>query len=286
MKPQPTPLPDWVVNCDPSFHAFTSYTDRSMERDQLLRSIEVTPETVKYMYSEYSPEHVTYQRGTRPLLAQIVDKVCAGCVTDREKAIALVEWRRANYTHVGKCGLGSEEEITLGGYSMCHDASRSLIILAQVAGLGSRMVIGLNDAVETGHTLTEICVDGRWTVFDPSPTLPWGWLETTDGNLLSAWDIRQQPQLLAACPRHRESKMTDEYYGSLFANYRLVNYTLEESLAFMSLRFVRYATAAHALANYDYQGHLVQQRVGAFVNFEGSVDQWLEATLQNVPAKV
>ena len=283
--PTPTPLPEWVVNVDPRHHGYTSYTDRSMEREQLHASIEVTPENADYMYSLYSEPKVNYQRGTRPLLETIVDRVCADCTTDLEKAVALVTWRRANYVHLGKCGLGSEEEIILGGYSMCHDASRCLIILAQVAGLGSRMIIGLNNVIPSGHTLTEICIDGQWVVFDPSPTLGWAYLVLPDGSLVNGWDLHQDPAIMERCIVHRPGPLTvtPAHYASFFGNYRLVNYTLEESARFMAQRFLRLAAAHQALANYDYQGHLIQQRFGAFVDFEESISNWVDATLGNCP---
>ena len=281
-------LPEWPKHQDPRRHCYASYTDRSIEKRQLDEAIEATEETVDYLYGDFTPQTVEYQRGTRPLLEMIVDKVCADCETPRQKAIALVNWRRLNITHIGKCGLGSEEEILLGGYSMCHDAARTMVTLAQVAGLGARIVIGLNTEQERGHTLTEVYVGDRWAIMDPSPLIPWGYLEMPDGSLANAWDVRQDPNIYAQCPAtpgdwerfDRIKRPTT--YSRLFRNYHLTNYSLEDSTRFMALRFLRYVTAHKALDNYDYTGHLSSDPIAKFLDLDQTVEEWVEASLQKV----
>ena len=283
-------MQEWARNEDPRRHCYTSYTDRSIEKRQLEEAIEVTEDNVDYLYGEeFTPTTVDYPQGTRPLLEMIVEKVCADCRTPREKAIALVNWRRLNITHIGKCGLGSEEEIILGGYSMCHDAARTMIILAQVAGLGARMVLGLNDEQERGHTLSEVHVGDGWAIMDPSPMLPWGYLETPEGRLLNAWDIRTNPELVGQCPttpgdweRVGQGLRNAAMYADLFPNYRLTNYSLEDSTRFMALRFLRYVTAHKALDNYDYTGHLSSDPLSKFLDLDQTVEEWVEASLENV----
>ena len=136
-------LPEWARNKDPHSHCYSSYMDRALEKGQLDQAVEAVDETVDALYGDFTPTTVEYQRGLRPLLERVVDEVCGDCNTDVEKAIALVRWRRANYQHIGKCGLGTEEEILLGGYSMCHDASRVLIALCQVAGIDRSKVLAI-----------------------------------------------------------------------------------------------------------------------------------------------
>ena len=276
-------LPDWARGQDPRSHCYSSYTDRSIERLQLDDAVEANVETVEYLYTDFTPRTVTYPRGTRPLLEMIVDRVCQSLETGRDRAIALVRWRRANYAHVPKCGLGSEEEIILGGYSMCHDASRTLIALCQVAGLGARMVIGLNADTKSGHTLTEVFVDGKWALFDPTSTLPWAFCRHRDGTFLNAWDLRQSPGLLAQC--ETEFPVADRAsigrYASYFSDYRLANYSLEESTRNMATRFLRLVAAQKIVENYDYQGHLSQKRLAAFSDLDAVVDGWLNATLSD-----
>jgi len=279
-------LPDWAKAQDPRAHCYSSYTDRSIERLQLDEAVEANAETADYLYSDFTSPTVTYPRGTRPLLETIVERVCQDLETGRDRAIALVRWRRANYTHVPRCGLGTEEEIILGGYSMCHDASRTLIALCQVAGLGARMVIGLNAERKSGHTLAEVFVDGRWALFDPTPTLPWAFCRHRDGTFLSAWDLRQDSELLAQC--ETEFPVADpasiDRYASFFSDYRLANYSLEESTRNMATRFLRLIAAQKIVENYDYQGHLSQKRLSAFTDLDAVVDDWLSATLSPDPS--
>lgn len=279
-------MPDWVKQTDPRAHAWTSYLPRAMERRQLDDAIALTQETREYLYSDYTPSTCRYEPGTRPLLEAVVRHACEGCATDREKVIRLVTWRRANHTHVGKCGLGTEEEIILGGYSMCHDASRTLITLCHVAGLGARMVLGLNDKARNGHTLTEVFFDGQWALVDPSPTMPFAWCRTSDDRWLSAWDLQTEPQLVNRCEPFLPvtgSRGVD-WYANLFANTRLVNYSLEESSRFMALRFTRMVTAMKVVENYDYHGHLTNKPVGFYADLDELAQQWLQGT--KMPAAV
>ena len=271
-------LPDWAENIDPHSHGYPSYMDRAVERRQLDECIEATEATVDYLYQEFTPTTCEYQRGTRPLPEMIVDAVCEDCSSDAERAVALVRWRRANYQHIAKCGLGTEEEILLGGYSMCHDASRSLIVLCQVAGLGARMVVGLDDELKTGHTLTEVYVAGKWSVFDPSPCVPFPYYPLGDGTFASAWDLRQDPTIPSRCTPEFESDLT-ERISTLFRNFRLANYSLEESTRNMALRFLRLVTAQKIVENYDYLGHLNHQPPSSFADLDDVARQWVAGTL-------
>jgi len=279
-----TGCPEWAKNIDPHCHGYPSYMDRAIERRQLDQCIEVTDETVDYLYNEFTPTTCAYQQGSRPLLEMIVDAVCADCSTDLQRATALVHWRRANYQHIGKCGLGTEEEILLGGYSMCHDASRCLITLCQVAGLGARMVVGLNDAERSGHTLTEVYAVGKWSLFDPSPCVPFPYYELPDGTLASGWDLRQDPTIPSRCTPEFESDLTGRVTG-FFRNYRLANYSLEESTRNMALRFLRLITAQKIVDNYDYRGHLNHEPLSAYVDLDSIVGKWVSGTMGKGAAK-
>ena len=273
-------LPEGIKVADPHRHTYTSYMPRAIELEQLHNCIKVAPQTVDYLYNQYTPTTTPYAPGTRPLLEQIVQKICEGCITDREKAVALLTWRRANYRHVGKCGLGSEEEVILSGYSMCHDASRTLITLCQVAGLGARMVLGLNDETFDGHTLTEVCIDGKWSLLDPSPCIPWPYYELADGSFASGHDIQQDPSIVTSAKGEWQDDNLAARVSTFFKDFRLVNYSLEESTRNMAQRFVRLVTAQKIVENYDYMGHLNHKPVSAYADLDGIVDDWFTGTMQ------
>lgn len=274
--------PQCAKEINPHAHGYPSYMDRAFERRQLDECIEVNDETVAYLYTEYTPTTTDYPRGSRPLLEMIVETVCGDCATDTEKAIALVEWRRANYRHIGKCGLGTEEEIILGGYSMCHDASRSLIALCQVAGMGARMVLGFHEGKADGHTLMEAYFGGKWALLDPSPCMPHPYYKLENGTFANGWDIKQDPTIPSRCTPQFTSGVLERVPG-FFTNYRLVNYSLEESTRNMAMRFLRLITAQKIVENYDYTGHLNHQPPSAYTDLDEIVRQWVQGTLSPTP---
>lgn len=277
--------PDFAKNVDPHAHGYPSYMPRALEREQLERSILVCDETVDYLYNAYSPTKPTYVAGTRPLLEKIVNTVCRDGQSDGEKARALVRWRRANIQHIGVCGLGTEEEILLGGYSMCHDAARTLVILCQVAGIGARLVIGLNKERGNGHTLTEVFVEDGWKVFDPSPGMPFAWLEDEQGALASGWDVHRDPSLPTRCVPEFNAPRGIRDYGTYFRDYRLVNYSIEESTRNMAQRFLHMITAQKILQNYDYTGHLNHPALSSFADFDDMAEKWIHGTLNPTPKR-
>ena len=278
--------PDYVKNIDPHTHGYPSYMPRALERQQLDRSILACDATHAFLYGgAYTPPRADYTPGTRPLLEQIVAAVCKNCRGDAETAKALVRWRRANVQHIGVCGLGTEEEILLGGYSMCHDASRTLVILCQVAGLGARLVIGLNEKLGGGHTLTEICIDGQWAIFDPSPCMPFAFLEQPDGRLASCWDVHRDPSIPTRCKPEFAAPTAIERYGTYFADFRLVNYPVTVSTRYLAQRFVRMITAQKIIQNYDYTGHLNHTALSAYTDLDQTAAQWVAGTLQPTPKR-
>lgn len=277
--------PDFARNIDPHTHGYPSYMPRALERQQLDRAILVCDETVEFLYGDYTPKTVQTVPGTRPLLEAIVNAVCSETASETERAKALVGWRRANVQHLGICGLGTEEEILLGGYSMCHDAARTLVILCQVAGLPARLIIGLNETRADGHTLTEVYADGAWHVFDPSPSMPFAWLETPEGHLASGWDIHQAPGLPATCRSEFPVADQGKRYGSYFADFRLVNYPLEVSNRYQAQRFMRMAVAQKIVQNYDYTGHLNHQPLSGFADLDDLANQWVAGTLTPTPKR-
>jgi hypothetical protein len=74
--------------------------------------------------------------------------------------------------------------------------------------------------------------------------------------------------------------MTPESYAGLFPNYRLVNYTLEESQRFLMKRFLRYAAAHHILENYDYQGHMNLPRLASYVDLDDALRRFVAGSLR------
>ncbi len=202
-------------------------------------------ETADYLYTQFTPVVQPYTHGTRVFLEKIAGTVTAGLGSERDKAIALMDWvceLPRTYTRAAWLGGaasgdlfhgGTEEEVVRKGSNMCNEMSRVLGILAQIAGLASRYVghmtmIDYDDPkASTGHGVNEIYVEGAWAYFD----IRGRFFERSDGRLASAWDLmrdpsllyRQPPHVLAHRSRHSDHSLADHYYTSpavtIIANY-------------------------------------------------------------------
>jgi len=209
------------------------------------QAIVLHAETADYVYSEFTPLHQPYARGSRAFLEKVVDTVTAGLTSQRDKALALLDWCRdipIIYSRsAGPFGEGSgepfhcgtEEEVIHKGSSMCNEVARVLGVLAQIAGMPSRYVghmflIDYDDPHSgTGHGVNEIYVDGKWCYFD----IRGRYFLKADGAFASAWDLLQDPGLTERQTdqvlSHRFARMSHEgirkYYEppsmTMIANY-------------------------------------------------------------------
>lgn len=128
----------------------------------------LTPETAKYIYSDYTPTEVRYERGSRPGLEAVFKGLgLAPEMPDYDKFLWIARFvrdlpARHNWTNGLPFTGGTEEELIAKGASMCNEKSRVMIALCQAAGLPARYIghhIG-------GHGVSEAYVDGRWAYFD------------------------------------------------------------------------------------------------------------------------
>lgn len=207
-------------------------------------------ETAEYLYTRFTPTEQPYTRGTRIFLEKIVDGVTAGLTSERDKAIALLDWvceLPRTYTRAAWLGAtgggelfhgGTEEEVIRKGSNMCNEMSRVLGILAQIAGLPSRYVGHMtmidydNPKASTGHGVNEIFVDGQWAYFD----IRGRFFVKQDDSLASAWDLLQDPELIHRQPEyvlkhrspHSDHSLADRYYTppavTIVANYLVADH--------------------------------------------------------------
>jgi hypothetical protein len=196
------------------------------------QAIVLNEETADYVYSEFTPLDQPFARGSRPFLEKIVDQVLAGKTTERDKAIALLDWCTyipTIYSRSGGGGFGegsgepfhggAEEEVIRKGSSMCNEVARVLAVLAQIAGMPSRYVghmllIDYDDPRSgTGHGINEIYVDGAWAYFD----IRGRYFIKDDGAIASAWDLLQDPGLTA---RQSDEVVSHRYSRMDHTNFR------------------------------------------------------------------
>ena len=150
--------------------------------------------------------------------------------------------------------------------------------------ISGRIVLGLNEASGMGHTLVEVYVAGKWTLADPSASMPFALLRQDDGFLASAWDVRCDCTIPWRC--RTEFAASDKMvanYGLFFVDYRLVNFPLEVSNRYMARRFVRLITGEKILQNYDYKGHVNHPAVSSYIDLDEIATQWIAGTMKPTP---
>ncbi len=165
--------------------------DFQLRQEQVL----LCPQTVDFLYGQFTPTTVRYQKGSRPELEKVVARVTAGCKTEREKVLALMRFCRDLYKK--REGIpfteyiygGTEEQLVEKGEELCECLGRLMVALCEVAGIPGRVV--MHDI--GGHITSEILVDGNWAYIDPRAGL---YFLKEDGSFASTWDLWQNPSLL------------------------------------------------------------------------------------------
>jgi hypothetical protein len=168
--------------------------DYQLRQEQVL----LCPQTVDFLYSEFTPLKTRYVKGARPQLEEVVAKATVGCATQREAALALMRYCRdlykeewygedfKNYVYGG-----SEEELIEKGEILCECLGRLHVALCGIAGIPGRIV--MHDI--GGHICSEVYVDGHWAYLDPRCGI---YFEKSDGDLASVWDLLQDSSIIRA----------------------------------------------------------------------------------------
>jgi len=211
--------------------------------------------TAEAIYSDFTPLDQPYTPGGRVMLEKIVAQVTDGLKTERDKAIALMDFCRDIPFTYGRVGRaygegkgelfhgGTEEEVIKKGSTMCNEQARVLCILAQIAGICSRYVGHMlpidydNPRSNTGHGVNELYVDGSWAYFD----IRGKFFQKADGTLASVWDLICDPSIIDEQPEEVTSHMLKE--TSL---ERTARYVSRENVHIVA----NYLAADHA--KYDY----------------------------------
>ena len=219
------------------------------------QAVVLNKHTARAVYSTFTPLEQPFVPGTRVFLEKIVAHVTKGLKTDRQKAIALLDWcRDIPFTHArgprafgeGQGELfhgGTEEEVIRKGSTMCNEQARVLGILAQIAGIPSRYVghmtqIDYDDPRSgTGHGVNELYVEGDWAYFDIRGIF----LQKADGRLASIWEAICDP----AIAQNQPKEVTDHAINPSYLDHTR-RYLSPNTVHIM----VNYLAADHA--KYDY----------------------------------
>lgn len=156
------------------------------------RKVRCVSETAAYLYSSFTPTTVSYVSGSRPELEWHVSVALKDAKTQAEKAVALTR-------HVNRVVLhtmhipqelrelgGTEEHILRRGFGYCNEMARVLTILAQIAGIPSRLVF-VRQPCGDRHVICELHIDGSWGFFDPS----FNFSAQVEGRFASALEVRE-----------------------------------------------------------------------------------------------
>jgi hypothetical protein len=198
----------------------------SIDRILLERQVWLTAASQAALY--LPPQSLPTAGAARPFLARVVAAITKDATHDFQRASALRRWVAAvprTYPEGGRptragfwgefgtflCG-GAEEEVIKKGSPLAAELSRVLVALAQAMGLPARLVFLYADAAPIRHTVAEIFVTGRWSVFDPISDRCFAW---SKHGYASAWEIRQQPWLLDRLQDHaRLPYVASRFYAS------------------------------------------------------------------------
>ena len=157
--------------------------------------------TADYVYSEYTPLEMRYERGSRPELEKVLDRILADASDERDRVLRILRFVRDLHEfgpRADEKGLddlfhgGIEEEVIKKGSNMCNEQSRVFCVLCQMAGIPARYVghyVG-------GHGVMEACVEGKWGYFDNRGK----YFLKPDGAFASTWELVRDPSLIDAQP--------------------------------------------------------------------------------------
>ena len=149
------------------------------------------PQTVDFLYSQFTPTKVSYQNGSRPVLEAKARELTGGLDSDRQKVLALLRYVRDLYKGSpdgpqSSLQGGTEEELMQSNPRFCESQARVLAALCQVAGFPSRRVghfIG-------GHAVTEVFFEDKWAYIDIRGI----YFLMPDGRFASTWEVWQNPE--------------------------------------------------------------------------------------------
>lgn len=157
----------------------------------------INAKTAAYLYKNFTPTKVNYQKGSRPQLEKILSKIITPKMKAKDKFFAIMKFCRDNRDRRGANSNfdgGTEEEIIKFGKSMCNEISRVFCILCQIAGIPAR-VISVHIA---GHMMNEAYIDGKWVWTD---CMRGNYAYLANGKLANWWELMQDPSLIEKQPK-------------------------------------------------------------------------------------
>ena len=175
------------------------------------RQIILCPQTTDLLYSPAMIPKMTYKKGSRPALENIVAEITHGCGTEKEKVLAIMRFcRDLKNKPTKKWGPGfifggKEEYLIEKGEDLCEVLGRLFLSLCEIAEIPVRIV--MHDI--GGHITAEAYIDGHWGYIDPKTGL---YFLKTNGLIASVWDIMLYPAIM--------NKQTAKVQTDLHSKYK------------------------------------------------------------------
>ncbi|MBI1927233.1 hypothetical protein HYR99_23700 [Candidatus Poribacteria bacterium] len=200
----------------------------SVDRALVERMIRLCPETAAYLYGEYTPTQVKYQKGSRPELEGYVEEAVANPSLGEERVVGIARFCSDLGKAVGddldamRVG-GTEEEIIRRGSDWCTDVARVGCVLCQVAGLPARLVMLANtEQAYSGHVIIEAYRSGVWGAVDVTNNAVYRF---PTGKPASMWELMNHPLMI---PSHWQGAPAPGAEVEQFRRAAMVNYFVWE----------------------------------------------------------
>lgn len=209
-----------------------SHAPGSVDQVLLQRMVRLTPQTALYLYDEYTPTEVQYERGARPSLERLADELTKDCLTQAQRVGAVARFcaglAKNAIDDLDHMVLGgTEEEIIARGSDWCTDVARVGCILCQIAGIPARIAYLFDtSAAYSGHAIIEAYRGGVWGAVDTSTAVVY---RLEDGTPANCWDLIGHPEVLDA---YREDSLARYSRSEQFRGVAIVNYLLSEWQSF------------------------------------------------------
>ena len=263
--------------------------DFQLRRQQTI----LCPETVRFLYSEFTPTDVKFQPGTRPVLEKVVAKATANAKSQREKALALMRFCRDLYKQDPDADFakyiygGTEEQLVDKPEILCECLGRLMVALCEIAGLPGRIV--MHDI--GGHICCEILSDGHWAYIDPRCGI---YFLKPDGEIASVLELCQDPSIIRTQPDRVKADVSDQWTWhyrawkceNMYFHPKEVNgfenYSLSETEKYSYLQLPRQQVLAAGLMDVNKEYVAAARRVFGLTE-DGTQHTWGTRKLRRLP---
>jgi transglutaminase-like putative cysteine protease len=141
-----------------------------IDREQVQSAVRLCAETERALYSTFSPSRIRYRLGSRPKLEPVVATFRGA--TPKARMLQAMHWVSEHVVHphfIGPLPADrnfSEEQLIESRCGWCNEQVRVFIALCEVMELPARLCFLWHENGKTGHTASEVFIDGRWAFVD------------------------------------------------------------------------------------------------------------------------